>query len=160
MPINEPEERLELDSRLTELSRVRLWVDSLAGRLGLSEGTRFAIHLCMEEAVANVVLHGYRSEPGHSIVIRSSVAGGALSFVIQDQAPPFAPVEPPAMQPASLESATTLESIQPGGNGIRLLYRFAGSLGYEQLADGNRLTLGFPVEPNPVDSSADSQLAG
>jgi anti-sigma regulatory factor (Ser/Thr protein kinase) len=33
----------------------------------------------------------------------------------------------------------------PGGQGLRLLYRFANSVEYERLADGNRLTLGFVV---------------
>jgi anti-sigma regulatory factor (Ser/Thr protein kinase) len=101
------------------------------------------MQLCVEEALANVVIHGYRNEPGHPIVIRSSVSAGNLLFVIEDHAPSFAPVEP-----ASRADATTpvsLESMEPGGNGIRLLYRFAGSVAYERFADGNRLTIGFPI---------------
>ncbi len=143
-----PQDRLELDSRLTELSRAQPWVDALADRHDLSDDARFAIHLCLEEALANVVLHGYQNESGHPIVIRSSVEAGTLFFVIDDKAPPFAPVDPGPRNGAN--KPASLESIQPGGNGIRLLHRFAGSVDYERRSDGNRLTIGFPLAPKNV----------
>lgn len=136
------QDRLELDSRLSELSRVQPWIKALADRNGFGEDALFAIELCIEEALANVILHGYRSEPGHPIVMQSSVSGGNLLFVIDDQAPPFSPVEPLT---SHTTEPTTLDSIEPGGNGIRLLARFAGSLAYERLSDSNRLTIGFPL---------------
>ena len=138
------QDRLELDSRLTELSRIQPWIDAVADRHDLAEPTRFSIHLCLEEALANVVLHGYRGEPGHPIVIRTFVSEGTLFFAIEDQAPPFVPSGPrnDAGKPASLES------IEPGGNGLVLLHRFAGSVDYEPLPDGNRLKIGFPVAEN------------
>ncbi len=132
---------LELDSRLTELSRIWPWVEALADEYGLAEEQRFAMHLCLEEALANVVLHGYGEEPGHPIAIRSSVMDGWLFIAIEDEAPPFAPDEagPSGQNPADLEA------MEPGGNGIRLLRRFAGSVVYEPLQPGNRLTIGFPL---------------
>lgn len=135
--------RLELDSRLTELSRVQPWIESLAERHGFDKDALFAMHLCVEEALANVVLHGYRSEPGHPIAIQASVSAGNLFFSIDDEAPPFSPVESNLRDRAVTSSS--LESIEPCGNGIRLLHRFAGSLAYERLSDSNRLTIGFPV---------------
>jgi serine/threonine-protein kinase RsbW len=140
-----PQDRLELDSRLTELSRFRPWIEVVADRLGLGEEDRFAINLCVEEALANIVLHGYRSEPGHPIVIRSFVSARSLCITIDDEAPPFSPIESHSQLTRSETKPVSLESITPGGNGIRLLHRFAGSLSYERLSDGNRLTLGFPV---------------
>ncbi len=132
---------LELDSRLTELSRVRPWVEALADEYSVAEETRFAMQLCTEEALANIVMHGYRGEPGHAIVIRASVAGGWLSIAIEDEAPPFAPEE----SVATAEKPADLEHVEPGGNGIRLLRRFAGSVVYEPLPHGNRLTIGFRI---------------
>ncbi|HUD54289.1 MAG TPA: ATP-binding protein [Terracidiphilus sp.] len=141
--MDNPQDRLELDSQLTELSRVQPWIEAVADRHGVAEDIRFAMQLCMEEALANVVLHGYHSEPGHPIVLKTSVSAGTLFFTIDDQAPPFSPIEPgwrdDRTKPASLAS------IQPGGNGLRLLRHFGGSLSYERLADGNRLTIGFAV---------------
>ena len=139
MLMEEPLDRLELDSRLSELSRVQPWADALADRYGLAEDAHFAVNLCLEEALANVVLHGYQNEPGHPIVIQTSVSSGSLFFAIEDKAPPFAPVDPGEAQPLDLDT------MQPGGNGIRLIHRFAGSIAYERLPHGNRLTIGFPV---------------
>jgi anti-sigma regulatory factor (Ser/Thr protein kinase) len=148
MLLNKQQDRMELDSRLTELTRVQPWIDALADQYGVSEDTRFAMHLCVEEALANVVMHGYRNEPGHPIVMRSAISGNNLVFVIEDRAPAFAPVEPAGRGEAT--TAVNLDSIEPGGNGIRLLYRFAGSVAYERLAEGNRLTIGFPLPKGGV----------
>ncbi len=134
---------LVLDSKLTELGRAQCWTEMLADRLELSADKRYAISLCLEEAFANVVLHGYRNEPGHPIVLRSWLSSGTLSFAIEDKAPHFPmggePVLPEAYKPGSLESLT------PGGLGIRLLRHFAGSVMYEKLPEGNRLTISFLV---------------
>jgi serine/threonine-protein kinase RsbW len=140
MPIEEPQDRLVLNSQLAELSRAQSWAETLANRIGLSEKTRYAIRLCLEEALVNVILHGYKYEAGHPIVIRRWLSGDMLFFAIEDEAPPFAPDDTlPPPEPSVIESLT------PGGNGIRLLRHFAGSLVYEQLAEGNRLTIGFSI---------------
>jgi serine/threonine-protein kinase RsbW len=147
MPIEEPQDLLVLDSQLAELRRAQSWAEALADRLGLNENTRYAIRLCLEEALANVVLHGYQNEPGHPVVIRYWLSSDTLSFAIEDKAPGFTPVDvPPSTggpEPASLES------LIPGGNGIQLLRHFAGSLLYERLAEGNRLTIGFSTSSVP-----------
>jgi anti-sigma regulatory factor (Ser/Thr protein kinase) len=139
------QDSIELDSRLEELVRVGPWIDALADRLGFPEQKRFAIHLCMEEALANIILHGYRSEPGHPIVISSFVAAGTLSITIDDLALHFSPIEFLPNSSNSDPNAASLDSITPGGNGIRLLKHFSGSLRYERRLNGNRLTMAFPV---------------
>jgi serine/threonine-protein kinase RsbW len=127
MLMDNPQDRLELDSRLTELSRVQPWIETLADQHGFAEDARFAMQLCVEEALANVILHGYRSEPGHAIVLRASIFEGALWLAIDDQAPHFSPIEPGLENNGTIPA--NLESIEPGGNGFRLR-RFAGSLNY------------------------------
>jgi anti-sigma regulatory factor (Ser/Thr protein kinase) len=143
MPTEDQQDLLELDSRLSELSRAQVWAEELAQRHGLSEKNLYSIRLCVEEALANIVLHGYRSEPGHPIVIRSWVLAGTLFLGIEDKAPAFAPTD--AAQQISTSEPETLESLVPGGYGIRLIRHFANSLLYERLAEGNRLTMGFSL---------------
>ena len=143
MPTEETQDVLVLDSRLAELSRAQSWADSLAARLHLSERTRYTIRLCLEEALANVILHGYRSESGHPIVIRRWLASEMLYFAIEDKAPPFAPDDDP--QSEGTPKARSIESMTPGGNGIQLLRHFADSLVYEHLREGNQLTIGFSI---------------
>ena len=144
MPIEESQDMLALDSRLAELSRAQSWAQTLAERIGLSENTRYAIRLCLEEAIANVILHGYKNESGHPVVIRRWQSSEMLFFAIEDKASPFAPDEIPPQ--ACTPQPQSLESLTPGGNGIRLLRHFAGSLIYEQFPEGNRLTLGFSIQ--------------
>jgi anti-sigma regulatory factor (Ser/Thr protein kinase) len=142
-PSEETQDVLVLDSRLAELSRAQSWADSSADGLNLSERTRYTIRLCLEEALANVILHGYRSESGHPIVIRRRLASEMLYFAIEDKAPHFAPDDDPP--PTGASEARSIESLTPGGNGIQLLRHFADSLVYEQLHEGNRLTIGFAI---------------
>ncbi len=144
MPNEELQDLLVLDSRLAEVSRAQSWAEILLDRLSLSENMRYAIRLCIEEALANVILHGYKGEAGHPIVIRRWLSSNMLLFGIEDKAPAFAPDDiPPSTCTPEVPS---LESLTPGGNGIRLLRHFAGSVAYEQTTTGNRLTIGFPIQ--------------
>jgi len=147
MLMDKTQDRLELDSRLEELSRVQPWIDALADHHRVAQDTRYAMQLCMEEALANVVLHGYQNQPGHPIVIRSSIADGSLFLAIEDQAAPFAPIAPDP--PHDARPPASLDSIEPGGNGILLMRHFAASVAYEEFLNGNRLTLSFPLRSQP-----------
>lgn len=147
--MDEAQDRLQLDSNLTELCRAWPWAEELADRLRVSPETRYSIHLCLEEALANIVLHGYGNQPGHPIVIRSCVSEGWLFIEIDDEASPFAPT--PAESSPAARDEVSLETITPGGNGIPLLRRFAGSLAYAPLPNGKGLTLGFSVAALPDD---------
>jgi anti-sigma regulatory factor (Ser/Thr protein kinase) len=141
------EEQLNLRSRLADLTRVTAWVESLAAKHDLSLELRFAINLCLEEALSNLIRHGYGGETDQAIAIHCSIrpaatGAGKLAFVIEDHASHFNPLE---AAPAEISASQTLDELRPGGQGIRLLRKFAGSLQYEPLPDGNRLTIGFSI---------------
>jgi anti-sigma regulatory factor (Ser/Thr protein kinase) len=143
-----PVHRLTLRSRLGDLALLRPWVEALAGEHAIPPDTQFAIQLCLEEAVSNVVRHGYGGEPDHSIAVectaeRAHGGGPQIAFIVEDQAPPFDPLAPSAVEEAPVPA--TIEELSPGGQGIRLLRKFAGSLNYERLAGGNRLTIRFAI---------------
>jgi serine/threonine-protein kinase RsbW len=142
MPAEELLDVLVLDSRLTEVRRAQAWAEALAARLNLSEKTRYALLLCLEESLANIVLHGYSGESGHPIAIRCWLAEGLLFVAVEDRAPVFAPAGVPPESEASPQAG--IESLQPGGYGIGLLRHFARELVYEKLPEGNRLIMGFP----------------
>jgi serine/threonine-protein kinase RsbW len=131
--------RLELTSTLADLGRVAPWIGELAAAHGFSEDARFAIELCLEETLSNIVRHGYAGEAGHALSVEFVRAEGRAVFVVEDGAPAFEPLQPGDAASADLNTMT------PGGQGLRLLYRFADSVKYERLENGNRLTLGFGV---------------
>jgi|SRR5579863_2893828 len=129
--------KLSLTSSLADLAKVSPWVGEIAEAYGIPQEGRFAIELCLEEALSNVVRHGYRGEPGHELTVDCLTADGKVLFVVEDDGPPFEPIRPGASE------IQHLNEITPGGQGVRLLYHFAASVEYERLPRGNRLTLGF-----------------
>jgi len=139
--------RLTLRSQLEDLARVWPWIDALAAEYGIPADTRFKIDLCLEEALSNIVRHGYGGEPDHAITVVFDPEGeSGLTFIVEDNAPPFSPLAEPG-PPHPRAAPTSIDRIEPGGNGLRLLRKFAGSLSYERLPGRNRLTISFPVTP-------------
>ena len=134
-------ERLNLRSRMSELTHLYPWIERLASRHWIPANTQFAMNLCLEEAISNIIRHGYSGNPDHSIAIRfTSPREDYFMFVVEDEAPPFNPIESPELPPLS-----SLEEFAVGGQGIRLLRRFADALEYQATPAGNRLSIGFFV---------------
>jgi anti-sigma regulatory factor (Ser/Thr protein kinase) len=132
-------EILNLKSRVSELAQIPPWIERLALRFSIPESTQFAMNLCLEEALSNVIWHGYSGQPDHSIAVHFASPGeDYFVFVVEDQAPPFNPVDSP-----ELPSLNERENNDIGGQGIRLLRRFADSLEYQATPTGNRLSIGF-----------------
>ena len=136
-------ESLILRSQMSELARICPWIENLACQHAIPEETQFAINLCLEEALSNIMRHGYAGAPNREIEIRYSMPQtGVFCFVIDDKAPSFDPVtaiEPPI--PVSLEDSSV------GGQGLRLLKHFADTLKYEATPGGNRLSISFVATP-------------
>jgi serine/threonine-protein kinase RsbW len=134
------EPRLTIQSRLEDLALLWPWAESLANEHAVPAETRYAIHLCLEEALSNVIRHGYGGRPGQPITVEFAIGPDALVFAVEDRAPAFDPLasgcEPDA-------APTSIHDFPLGGRGIQLMRKFAGSLAYERLPDGNRLTLSF-----------------
>ncbi len=134
-----PAPRLTLQSQLEELVRLWPWVQALAGEYAIPADTQFAIDLCLEEALSNIIRHGYRAQPGFPITIDCAPDGTELVFTVEDQAPAFDPLAFSAI--SEMPPPSPIDRLRPGGHGIRLMRRFAGSLDYRRLANGNRLTV-------------------
>jgi anti-sigma regulatory factor (Ser/Thr protein kinase) len=104
------------------------------------------MNLCLEEALSNIIRHGYSGNPGHSIAVCfTSPREGYFVFDIEDEAPPFNPVASP-----ELPAMRSLEENRIGGQGIRLLRQFADALEYHATPTGNRLSIGFMVSGSSV----------
>lgn len=132
-------EQLTLESRIAELAKVSNWTQSLASRHAIPENVHFGIDLCLEEVIANVISHGYGGSGDHTLAIMfERPMDGRFVFVVEDNAPPFNPLEAPELPPLDPDG-----EIRVGGQGIRLLRRFADTLDYEACQHGNRLRIGF-----------------
>jgi anti-sigma regulatory factor (Ser/Thr protein kinase) len=133
------EERLAFESRLSEIAQLLPWIESLASRYAIPGDVQFAINLCLEEAISNIIGHGYGGEPNHSVVVSfTRPREGYFVFVAEDEAPRCNPLDLPELPPLNPR-----DEIRIGGQGLRLLRRFADTLEYEPTPTGNRLKLGF-----------------
>lgn len=133
------QDRIVLRSDLAEMSRIFPWVEALASQYKIVENTRFAINICLEEAVSNVIRHGYASQARRFLTVRFKISSeGNLVFTVEDDAPPFNPLQAPALPLVDENGESRI-----GGHGIRLIRGFADRLEYEPTSMGNRLHIGF-----------------
>jgi serine/threonine-protein kinase RsbW len=135
------EERLTLRSQIGDLELVPAWIEYLAAEYGVPSSTQYAMNLCLEEVLSNIIRHGYGNKPDYSIVVRYMPPGKSACLIVDDDAPPFDPL---ADEELSVEPS--LDGTRIGGLGLRLVRNFASSLNYERTKTGNRLTIGFSAE--------------
>jgi anti-sigma regulatory factor (Ser/Thr protein kinase) len=129
-----------LRNEAAEIVRMTSWIAERTAAFGLSTQTAYALQLCMEEAVTNVI--SYAFEPGsvHEIQIRLWPDGEELFAEISDDGREFDPLAyelPPAVK--------DLGSVAVGGLGIKLMRGFAGSIAYQRSGQTNCLLMSFPL---------------
>jgi anti-sigma regulatory factor (Ser/Thr protein kinase) len=129
--------RLELRGDLSGLRRLAKWIEAGAQH-ELSADTSFAVQLCLEEAVANIIMHSGVKDDRVEIAIELERNGGTLVARIEDSGREFDPTQFP---PPSV--AKSLEEARVGDLGIHLMCSFASDMHYERRDGRNRLTLRF-----------------
>jgi len=117
-----------------------VWIDEVVSRLGLSAETRHALHLCLEEAVVNVVSYAFEPGSAHDVRVEVWREREGVFAVVTDDGRAFDP-----LSHASPEVPTDVSSAPVGGLGIELMRRYAGAVAYQRVDGINRLTLRFPV---------------
>src|SRR5262245_28757030 len=133
--------RLELRGDLSGLRRLTGWIEAGAQH-ELSADTSFAVQLCLEEAVANIIMHGGANDDRLEIAIELERDGATLVARIEDTGCEFDPT-----QFSPLSMAKSLEDAKIGDYGIHLMRSFASDMHYERREGRNRLTLRF-AEPH------------
>jgi phosphoserine phosphatase RsbU/P len=132
---------LTLRNDTADLARMVTWVDDLVPLLGLSAKTTYALQLCLEEVIVNVVSYAFEPGTRHDVHVVLSREGQTLQAEITDDGRPFNPLLQPEPKPPK-----DLASAQIGGLGLKLVRSFAGSIDYQRCDAMNRLTLTFPAE--------------
>ena len=135
--------RLVLHNDLAELKRLAAWIEGWA-QPGVSTDMSFAVQLCLEEAVANVIMYGGTRDQRLEITVEVERNGAMLVARVVDNGREFDPTQvPPPSIPTSLAEARI------GDLGIHLMRNFATGMQYERRDGRNRLTLRFN-ESRPV----------
>jgi anti-sigma regulatory factor (Ser/Thr protein kinase) len=129
---------LTLRNDRAELARMMTWIDDIVAALELSADTTYALQLCLEEAVVNVISYGFEPDSEHDVRIAVWRDDGLVRAEITDDGMPFDP-----LAQALPETPSDLESAQIGGLGIKLMRNFASNIAYQRAGSSNRLTLTF-----------------
>ena len=127
----EPDMRLEMLSQPRLLAAARAMVGQFAQRMGFSEGACGQISLAVDEALCNIINHGYERRTDGRIWLSlwglHESAAPTLRIVIEDRAK--------QVDPAVIKSRD-LEDIRPGGLGVHIIREVMDSVQYEHRADG------------------------
>jgi len=128
--------RVRLDSRLAEIERLAGEITRLGQAHGLPGETVFDLNLALEEAVSNIIRHGYAGREGHGVSVTVHFAGEWVAATVEDDAAPFDPSKHP--EP---DLTVPLEDRLDGGMGVYLIRRLMDEVDYRREEGRNVLTL-------------------
>ena len=142
-----PRETITLRNDRAEIPRLAAFVDAFCQPLGAAKEDLTSFHLAMEEAVTNVIHHGYVDGQAHKFTVSLEAApGGKVTAIVSDDAPAFDPLARPPV-----DTTLPLEERPIGGLGVHLIRNLMDSVHYERRAGRNILTLEWlSVRPRPA----------
>ncbi|MDE2333346.1 MAG: ATP-binding protein, partial [Rhodospirillales bacterium] len=132
-PADAGEAALRLAAREEELERLFPWLAAAVERLNISPALRPRLHLALEEAVSNIVRHGFAPRATGSVTVRLERDGPGARLVIEDDGKPFDP-SAGALPPIR----ASLAEAQVGGSGLRLLRHACDAIAYSTSGGLNR----------------------
>ncbi len=129
--------RLVIAARLENVRHAAEAVAEAAQRAGLDERAVYHCQMAVDEALTNIIEHGYRfQEDAHQIEIVCRLEADAFRITITDDSPPFNPLTHDAPDPTQ-----PLDSREPGGWGIYFIRRLMDAVEYRREGEKNVLTL-------------------
>jgi len=126
---------LKIHSDITEIPGVSARLEELMEASGFAPEAILDTQLAVEEAITNIIGHGYKRPDGEIQVICSGMSD-AIEIRIVDSAPPFDPLSLP--EP---DLSSTVSERRIGGLGIYLIRRVMDGFLYRYEDGKNILTL-------------------
>ncbi|MBY0313155.1 MAG: ATP-binding protein [Phycisphaerales bacterium] len=169
-PTSEPQIRVELRSNPLLLAGVREMVSSVAKRLGFTDEACGQIALAVDEALCNVIRHGYQRAVDRPIWLSVFALGGVWTAAgaaagttqMQDERPDALKIviedEARQVDPEQIRSRD-LEEIRPGGLGVHIIKTVMDEAVYERRpGQGMRLTM--VKKRNSATTAAGAKMSG
>lgn len=143
----EPDLRLELFSQPRLLTATRAMIGNFAQRLGFNEVQCGQVSLAVDEALCNVINHGYAKQPSGRIWISVWEIPGdppGVKVIIEDNAK--------QVDPETIRSRD-LDDVRPGGLGVFIIREIMDEVRYEKRPEGGmRLTMTKTPRDEPEES--------
>ncbi len=151
----EPVLRLQMFSQPRFLAAVRALIASVCDRLGFNSMQCGQISLAVDEALCNVITHGYERRSDGPVWINlwsQDTEPVGIKIVIEDIANQ---VDPDSIQPRDLDD------IRPGGLGVHIIREVMDEVRYERRSDrGMRLTMTKHLRPAEATRSSAPEPSG
>lgn len=137
-PPSPPSAEILFKGSLAAIGEAGDWLAAWLAPRAVPADAAFALRLCLEEALANIVMHGGEGEA--SIAASLAEEDGSLVLRISDDGMAFDPVTAESPKEAVI-----------GGNGLILLRRYSNAMSYRREDGRNHLALRFtPADGMPA----------
>jgi serine/threonine-protein kinase RsbW len=133
---------LTLTSSLEEIPRLADAVEAFCAPLEPGPRDLHALQLALEEAVTNVITHGYGGQAGHAFTVELRREDRRVTAVLADDAPAYDP-----LARAEVDVHAPLAEREIGGLGVHLVKKLMDSAAYERRDGRNVLTLARAFAP-------------
>jgi sigma-B regulation protein RsbU (phosphoserine phosphatase) len=133
---NSDEIQFTLKNRIAEIAILGERLGEFAAVHELTPNVLHDLNLALEEAITNIISHGYSDHLEHEILLRIRIESGEIIAEVQDDARPFNPLTAP-----EADVAAPLDKRRAGGLGIHLMQKLMDRIEYQRLQDGNLLIL-------------------
>jgi serine/threonine-protein kinase RsbW len=128
--------QLSVAAKLTNLAGIRNFVRTALIPFCMDEDFLYELVLAVEEAVTNIILHGYEGKNG-VIILLIQPNQRSVKIILQDDAPPFDPTHVPAPR-----LDLPLDERPLGGLGIHIMRNHSNEMSYRRTPTGlNELKL-------------------
>jgi anti-sigma regulatory factor (Ser/Thr protein kinase) len=135
------------------LCAVRATVETLARQLGLGDEQAGRVVMAVDEAITNVIRHGYRGEPGRPIWLRVKPLNDdgrrGLQIVIEDDCEQ---VDPSGIQ------GRPLDEVRPGGLGVHIIREAMDEVRFDRRPGGRGMRVTMRKYGGPEVQSAKCEV--
>ncbi len=133
--INNPQNILIIQSEISELKKVELFVKEIIQKYDIHKRCFNKIYLCVSEAVINSIKHGNKSDKKKNVIIEASCKRNILELKIEDEGEGFDVNE--------VKNPTKNSNLKnESGRGIFIIRNMSNKLEYNE--KGNRIQ--FKIE--------------
>ncbi|MEX2672068.1 MAG: ATP-binding protein [Phycisphaeraceae bacterium] len=152
-------ERYEIELRIFSHPRylcvVRAVIETALKRLSYGEELRGRLALAVDEAITNIIRHGYKNRENGPIWLTLTAtdetdSGGGVSIVLEDEAEPVDPV---------LIRGRDLADIKPGGLGVHIIQQVMHEVRYQPRPQNNGMKLTMIRHASTQNAAADGRNA-
>ena len=125
---------LYLNNSLAALVGGRQWIEAYFKPKALDPLLFNRIEVVFEEAVANVIRHGFRPRSDQLLFVRARDKAKIIELAFEDEGVPFDPAAAPLP-----EAPSSLDATNIGGLGLTLLRKLSSQVRYERIEKGKSI---------------------